>query len=135
MKPIERELVVTFRDAKSELKKLKEATTQAQLKCDKIESELLELLRAQDKDATARYEGLGFVGVNRPAVYASYKEGDRIELLKFLRSRKRQDLIKQTVNARSLSSFVKELLDGGKKIPDCINYYLKTGLRFYGPKT
>lgn len=130
----EYDLVIKFRDAREKLNQLKKAVTEAQKEFDETERQLIEQLQEEGKDATARYDGIGYVGVSKPSVYASYAAENRDSLFNFLRRRKRQDLIQKTVNARSLSIFVKELLDNGKKIPECINYYLKQSARFYADK-
>ncbi len=130
----EYDLVIKFKEAKERLETLKEAKIQAEKEFADAESQLIERLREEGKDATARYDGLGYIGISRPAVYASFLQENKDDLFKFLRSRKRQDLIQETVNARSLSSYVKEMLDVGKEIPQCINYYLKVSARFYAEK-
>lgn len=131
----EYDLVVEFKEAKGKLQLLKDATTEAQKEFDEAERQLIELLQEQGKNATARYEGIGYIGVNAPVVYASVIAEKKDSLFKFLRSRKRQDLIIKTINSRSLSSYVKELLDAGRKIPGSISYYLKVSARFYAEKT
>jgi hypothetical protein len=72
--------------------------------------------------------------LNKPSVYASYLTENKLDLFIFLRKKKRQDLIQEVVNARSLSTYVKELLDSGKEIPECISYYLKQTARFNADK-
>lgn len=125
----EHDLVVEFRKAKERHAQLKQETTKAQLEIYELERKLVDLLQAQEKTASARYEGVGFVSLMSPTVYANYEEENSTALFEFLRKLDRDDLIKNTVNAKSLSSFVKQLLDDGKEIPGCIKYYLKTGLR------
>jgi hypothetical protein len=130
----EQALVIQFRDARQKLNQLKEAATEAQKEFDEIERQLIERLNDEGKDATARYDGIGYIGIHKPAVYASYAPENKKALFAFLRSRKRQDLIQKVVNARSLSTYVKELLDNNKKVPDCISYYMKQSARFYADK-
>jgi hypothetical protein len=130
----ELELVVKFKEAREKLNQLKEAATEAQVEFDQVEGQLIERLQDEGKDATARFDGIGYVGLSKASVYASYAAENKDSVFKFLRSRKRQDLIQKTVNARSLSTYVKELIDKGRKIPACISYYLKTSARFYAEK-
>lgn len=130
----EYDLVLKFRDARLKLNQFKEAQTEAQKEFDEAERQLIERLQDEGKDASARYDNIGYVGLNTPVVYASYVPDNKIPLFKFLRSRKRQDLIQETVNSRSLGTFVRELIDAGRKVPDCISYYLKTSARFYADK-
>lgn len=130
----EYQLLINFKEAKDTLFNLKEMVTEAQKKFDQAESQLIEYLREGEKEATARYQGLGYVGLNKPVIYASIAAEKKDEALKFLRSRKRGDLIQKTVNSRSLSTFIKELMEAGRKVPECISYYLKTSARFYAEK-
>lgn len=130
----EYQMLIKFKEAKDKLFNLKEQTTEAQKEFDQAESQLIEYLREEGKEATARYENFGYVGLNKPVIYASIAAEKKDEALKFLRSRKRGDLIQKTVNSRSLSTFIKELMESGRKIPECISYYLKTSARFYAEK-
>jgi len=130
----EYDLVVQFRDARERLNQLKEAAAEAQKEFDETEQKLIERLQDENKESTARYEKLGYVGVTKPSVYASFSPENRDVLFKFLRSRNRSDLIQKTVNSRSLSAFIKELLEKRRKIPPCVNYYLKQSARFYADK-
>ena len=130
----EYDLLIKFNADKAKLQQLKDATTEAQKEFDETERQLIERLQDEGKNSTARYEGIGYIGVNSPVVYASYTAENKDSLFKFLRSRKRQDLIQRTVNSRSLSSYIKELLDAGKKVPECVSYYLKVSARFYAEK-
>lgn len=130
----EYQLLIKFKAAKDKLWTLKEQTTEAQKEFDQAESQLIENLREEGKEATARYENLGYVSLNQPVIYASIAAEKKDEAFKFLRSRKRGDLIHKTVNSRSLSTFIKELMEAGRKVPECISYYLKTSARFYAEK-
>lgn len=127
-------LMVNFKTAREKLLNLKEQATEAQKEFDQAESQLVDYLRENGKEATARYQGIGYIGLNRPVIYASIAAEKKDEAFKFLRARKRSDLIQKTVNARSLSVFVKELMEAGRKVPECISYYLKTSARFYAEK-
>ena len=103
----EYQMLIKFKEAKDKLFTLKEQTTEAQKEFDEAESQLIEYLREQDKEATAHYNRIGYVGLNKPVIYASIAAENKDEALKFLRSRKRGDLIQKTVNSRSLSVFIK----------------------------
>lgn len=130
----EYDLLIKFKEAKEKLYQLKEAITKAQTEFDAAESQLIERLQEEGKEATARYDNLGYVGLTKPAVYASFVQENKDNVFQFLRSRKRGDLIQKNVNARSLSAFVKELIEQHRKVPSFINYYLKTSARFYAEK-
>ena len=130
----EYDLVVKFRDARARLQSLKDEAKAAQKEFDEIERKLIEKLNDEGKDATARFEGLGYVGVHKPSIFASYAPDNKDALFSYLRKKKRQDLIQEVVNARSLSTYVKELLDNNQEVPDCISYYMKQTARFYADK-
>lgn len=127
----EYDLIVMFKEAKDKVDKLDEQLSLAKKERDEAEQKLLELMQAEGKESSAKYEGLGFITVTKPVVYASFIKENEPVVFDFLKSVDRADLIKETVNTRSLSSFVKEILEEGKPIPEFINYYLKSGIRFY----
>lgn len=130
----EQDLIVKFRDAKEKVDALKLQLSEAQRECDEAENKLLELMQVEGKESSARYEGLGFVTMMKPALYANYLKENEDQVFEYLRTIDRADLIKETVNTRSLSSFVKESLEKGVPLPEIITYYLKPSLRFYAAK-
>lgn len=91
---------------------------------NEIKDKLIEKLTEQGKSKTAAYLGLGWATLTAPKVRASIPEECKEDAFAFIRKNDRADMIKLTVNANSLSSFVGELLDDGKKIPDVIKYAL-----------
>lgn len=127
----ERDLVIAFRDAKFKKDTAEEALETAKAEYDKCEKELIEMLEANNATSTAKYEGIGHVSLAKPQLYASCRKENEERLFAFLSSQGRDDLIKQTVNSRSLSGFVKEILDGGMTVPEFISYYLKPSARLY----
>jgi septal ring factor EnvC (AmiA/AmiB activator) len=127
----EQALVEKFAQAKEKLDSLKEQCSLAQKEFDTVEANLVELLQTEEKEATARYERIGYCSLSKPRIYANCKEENRTDLFKYLRAHKRGDLIKPTVNPQSLSTYVGELLASAKQVPDFIGYYLKTGVRYY----
>ena len=125
----ERDLVIKFRHAKYERDKMKEALKLAEDEYAKTESALIELLESNSAEASAKYDGLGYVRIMKPRLYANCKNEDQGRLFEYLRECDRTDLIKTAVPAQSLSSFVSECIDNGKQIPEYVSYYLKTSLR------
>ena len=107
-----------------QLKEVKEA--EANTKASLIES-----LEARDAQATAKYEGIGYVSLAKPKLYASYKKENEDSVFKYLRDSKRGDLIKETVHHKSLGTFVKEAIESGKTLPEIISFYLQPDVRFY----
>lgn len=125
----EKELLLKFSEAKAKLIQKKEELSTAQAEFDEIENQLIETLQAEGKEATARYDNLGYATLVKPALYASVTKENEGLLFSYLEFLHRTDLIKQTIHPRSLSSFVKELLEVGKEIPPYISYYLKPSIR------
>jgi len=127
----EMDLVYKYRYAKELLEKSENQYAESKKAVEEIESEIIELLQAEGKERTAKYEGVGFISLMSPRVYASCLKEKEDDLFSFLKQEGRDDMIRPTVNARTLSSFVKELMDEGKPVPECVNYYLKPAIRLY----
>jgi len=130
----ERDLVIKFRDARKKKDEAKKAATKAQLEFDTVSNALIEALHAQDKTSSAKYEGIGYCGLVKPRLYASFDKDNEAAIFEYLRSVDRDDLIKPTVNAQSLSTFVKERVEKGEKLPEVIKYHIQESARFYEPK-
>ena len=126
----EHALVEKYKKLKDEVSFIDDALSSKKKEFNACQLELMELLKTESKERTAVYEGLGSVSLTKPQVYASCKKEDYDILFTFLREIDRDDIIKETVNARTLSTFVKEQLEDGTIMPECISYYLKTGMKF-----
>ena len=127
----ERELLVDFKKAKEQKEALAEQLKEANKEFEQAEMKLIEHLTEAGAEATAKYEGLGYVKMAKPRVYANVKEESKDELFKHLKKDGREDIIKTAVAPAALSSYVGELIENGKAIPEFIGYYLKTSLRAY----
>jgi hypothetical protein len=125
------DLVVKLRDARLKRDELEESLKTAKSEYDSLEQALIEAMTANGQEATARYEGLGYVRMMKPRLFASFRKENEDQVFKFLEDSGRADLIKPTVHAGSLSSYVSELVEAGSKIPETINYYLKPSLRLF----
>ena len=131
----ERDLVEQFKLAKAEKDEAELAFDNAKLVYVKAELAILELLEATGAETTARYEGLGYVRFMTPKLYASYKKENEAEVFAFAKTQGRSDIIKEAIHSGTLSSFVKELIDQGKEIPEgVITYYFKDTAQLYGSK-
>lgn len=127
----ERSLIIAYRDAKLECEQIAEKLEQATQIRDRCERDLIEYLDSKDANATARYEGVGYVGLVKPRLYASYTKDNEDKVFSFLKDHGREDLVRPTVNKQSLSSFVSEACEQGMEIPEYISYYLKPSARIY----
>lgn len=128
----ERDLVAQFRECKAKLEVAKEQEALASAELTKAESALLEHLEAHQATATATYDGLGYVKLQKPRLYASVAQENLPALLDYLKLEAREDLIKTSVNPQSLSSYVAERIEQGLPAPVGVTYYLKPQLRIYG---
>jgi hypothetical protein len=127
----ERDLVSQYKVAKEQKAELEDRLKLANEILAGTETRLIEFLEAKSAVATASYEGLGYVQIQKPRLYASYKQDDIEQLGKFLRDNHREDLLGVRVMPSSLASFAGELLDKGIAIPEFINFYFKPQLRLY----
>jgi hypothetical protein len=128
----ERDLVAQFRDARAKLDMAKEQEAAASAELTKAETALLEHLEAHQATATATYDGLGYVKLQKPRLYASVAQENVAILLTHLKEAGREDLIRTTVNPQSLSSYVAERIEQGLAAPEGVTYFLKPILRIYG---
>ena len=127
----ERDLVLKFKKAKDKKSELETLLKEAKKEFDKIESRLIELLEDKSAEASAKYEGIGYVRVNKPRLYASCNVGDNEALFKHLIDVDQADMIKESVHPGTLSTYVKECIEQGNDFPEFVNYYFKTSLRLY----
>lgn len=127
----ERDLVMKLRDAKARKEAAELALEKANKECEAAEATLIESLQARNAEATARYDGVGFASLVKPRLYASFNKEFEPNVFEYLKGQGREDLIKETVNAQSLSGFVNELIGSGKTPPEFIKYYLKQSVRIY----
>lgn len=130
----EKDLVVKFKEAKDRLEKIKAEKVEAQKEFDRIEDELCRVLMENDATSTARYEGVGFVSLEKPRLFASYSKDNEETVFRSIREAGDGSIIKETVAAVSLSSFVTRMIEEGKEIPEGITYYLKQKAKLYPVK-
>lgn len=130
----ERDLVISLFEIRQKKSSLDEQISAVNKEHDILEGELVDLLIEEGKERTGSYEKIGAFTVMKPRAYATVPEEKREEAFKYLRSKKRGDLIVQRIMPGSISTYVKELLAEGKEVPECISYYLKTSLQYVKPK-
>lgn len=127
----ERELIIKFKSLQDKKDSIEESLKSVKKELEQVESQLIEMLESQSAEASARYEGIGYVRINKPRLYANCKNDDMEKLFGYLETVGRTDLIKTTVAPQSLSSFVSESIGNGVEIPPYIGYYLKQSIRLY----
>jgi len=122
----EKKLVTAYRKAKEDASLKTKDAIEAKTKVLGIEDELINLMVDKSIERTAKYEGVGFVTLNKPKVRASCVEANKEQLFDFLKKQNRADMIKTGVG--SLDKFVAGILAEGKEPPKFISYYLQNNL-------
>ena len=130
-KATERDLLFGFKLAREKRDRLKDDLKAAQEELDQSEFRLIEFLESHSAVSTAKYEGLGYAQIQKPRLYANCRQENMDDLMEFLQTQNREDLIKTTVMPQSLSSFTSECIEQGIEIPEFITYYLKPSIRLY----
>ncbi len=131
----ERTLLEKFIEVSRQREKLKLELKAAQKEFAKAGIELIEMLNAHDKTETATYEGLGYGLLAKPRLQASCSQENKEKLFEFLREIDRADIIKTDVNAQSLTSFVREVMEDpetGVRLPDFINLVFLPNIQLRG---
>jgi hypothetical protein len=127
----ERELLREYIEARRNRDEIKEALDQAEAAVKRGEATLMDHLESTGAQATGKYVGLGWVSLQKPVLYASCPNEHQERLFSWLKAQGMDDAIKRTVHARTLSSFVADLMDRGSEIPEYINTYLKPAIRLH----
>ncbi len=127
----ERDLVLELKAAREQTADIEAKLAEAREREAKAETAIIELLEANNADATAHYEGVGHYKRMRPRLYANVTKENQAKLFDFLAEIGRTDLIKEAVAPQTLSTFVKERIENGEKVPEFIGYYLKNTLRLF----
>jgi len=123
----EKELVLEYKLAKDELEVLDDKLKLAKERFLIVQAKLIDELQTKGASKTAKYDGVGTVTIMKPSVGARSENEDT--LFEYLRGIGRDDLIKATVHHRTLSSFVKEMLETGKDIPEFIQVWFTPSTR------
>ena len=123
----EKDLVLEYKLAKDEVERLEDESKKAKHRFEVAQAKLVEDLRSKGASKTAKYDGVGTITLMKPSVGARSVNEDA--LFDYLKQIGRDDLIKPTVHHKTLSSFVKEMLDGGQEIPDFIEFWFKESTR------
>ena len=132
---LEQQLVEQFIKLDTEYKRASALTDELKKQRDDKEAELLDLLTAENKKSSARYNGIGHVTCLEPVVANAYiLEGQEEVLFSYLRKVDREDLIKTSVHHTSLASFIGQQIKDGKQVPPGVGYGMRQKLRPYPEK-
>ena len=132
---LEQQLVGEFIKLDAEHKRSSALTEELKKMRDEKEAQLLDLLTAENKKSSARYNGIGHVTCLDPVVANAYiLEGQEEVLFSYLRKVQREDLIKTSVHHTSLAAFIGQRIKGGEEVPPGVGYGMKQKLRAYPEK-
>lgn len=87
-------------------------------------------LEDEDKQSTAKYEGLGCLQAMPPKIRASIRKPDQESVFETICNLGRGDIIKQSIHPSTLSTFVKEFIENGEPVPDGIVTYFQPNVKF-----
>lgn len=120
----ERQLVVEYKECKDALIKADAAKKECQRRFEEIQSKLIEDLEARGASSTAKYD-VGRISLEKPRLFANVLKENTEALFSYLNDIGRQDLIKPGVHPSTLSSFVGEMTEEGRTLPEFINVSFK----------
>src|SRR3990167_6102194 len=89
------------------------------------------LKEAKQASSTAKYDGIGYVTIEKPKLHASCNKENREQLVLYLRGMGHGDMVIETVGNKSLNMVVKECIDNGLEIPEYINHYFERVVKLY----
>lgn len=130
----EKQLIEKFVQQRQFVDDLKIQLAEATKERDDLEARIIKNLADEGKQASARYDGLGHVIICVGAAHASIQKGMAEEVQKYLKNIGREDMVKETVAASSLSAYVRECLQKNDPIPEGVSFYIPQFLRFYEAK-
>lgn len=120
------ELADELRDKRERKKALEEQVKQLNAELDVLDARLAQAMIDQETQSFSRAGKLYYI---KTITRASAKAGEAENLYKWLKEHGAADLVKETVNAQTLTGYVKELLDETEDLPaglgDLVNVYEK----------
>lgn len=130
----ERQLIENFLIAKEEVETITKHLKDATKLRDDLEARIIKNLKDEEKTASAKYENLGHVCVIEGAAHASIQKGMQEAVQKYLIEIGREDIIKETISASTLSAYVRECLSQNKELPPGVTFYRPEWINFYAAK-
>jgi len=127
----EKELLIQLKKARQNCEDLRVQTVQANKELDGIETQIVDCLEARQASSTAKYDGIGYVTIEKPKLHASCNKENREQLVLYLRGMGHGDMVIETVGNKSLNMVVKECIDNGLEIPEYINHYFERVVKLY----
>lgn len=119
-----------LRNKREAKKLLEDGVKNVNAELEEIENELVELMLQEEMQSFSRAGQMFYL---RNSVKASAKAGMQPELMRYLKDNGAADLVKETVNANTLSGWVKEQLEENddelpQELAELVNLYEKTAI-------
>lgn len=127
----EKEMLIQLKLARQKCDELKSQSVEADRELDRIETQIVDYLEAKQASSSAKYDGIGYVTIEKPKLHASVNKEDRPKLIEYLKNLGKSDLVIETIPNKSLNEFVKECLTEGFELPDYINHYFERVVKLY----
>lgn len=131
----EKTLIEKFKIATEKKSAAQRVLDTAEKEFNDLEFEIRSFLEDDgNRKKTGEYKGLGWVTVVDQRLTASIEEGHQEDVMEYVRSIGRDDLIKTSINSMTLSSFVGQLLEGNQPLPPHVTFFRPKKARFYPAK-
>lgn len=131
----EKTLIEKFKIATEKKAAAQRVLDAAEKEFNDIEFEIRSFLEDDgNRKKTGEYIGLGWVTVMDQRLTASIEEGRQQEVMDYVKSIGRDDLIKTSINSITLSSFVSQILEANEPLPPGVNFFRPKKARFYPSK-
>jgi len=127
----EKELLLQLKEARRKCEDLKTQSVEANRELDGIETQIVDYLESKQASSTAKYDGIGYVTIEKPKLHASCNKESRDTLVNYLRSNGYAEMVIETVGNKSLNTFVKECIEKGMEIPEYVNHYFERVVKLY----
>ena len=131
----EKELLLQLKEARRKCEDLKTQSVEANRELDGIETQIVDYLESKQASSTAKYDGIGYVTIEKPKLHASCNKENReqlvLYLVNYLRSNGYAEMVIETVGNKSLNTFVKECIEKGMEIPEYVNHYFERVVKLY----
>ena len=130
----ERDLIARLKEATAKKDEAEAIADKAKEEFNKIEAEARQYMQDSDLKKTGEIVGLGWITLADQKLSASIEEGRSDDVLEYVRSIGREDLIKTSINSQTLASFVGQCLKDNHPLPPHVNFFRPQKARFYPSK-
>ena len=128
----QREKVERFKELKDRKSNLKAELRDIDSELSSLESEFNEYFEEHEIDSTPKFPGLGYIQRDGHRIFANCLVEDQAKLCEYFKSIGREDMIKTSIPASTLSTYVREEVDGGgEQMPPFCSVYMKPQIRLY----